>query len=155
MKIKSDSQDEDSPSGLVPAAYVEQVSFSMPFTAQYLKGAVVQAEHTSFAKALYDYDATAPGELSIREDEILMIFDREDEWILVQSQKEGGKAGFVPGNYVQEVCFHLASGNAYASLSKSSGEEQVTEPEPEPELEPEPEPAPRPQLVRPSVSSIL
>lgn len=66
---------------------------------------VMQAEHTSFAKALYDYDAAAPGEISIREDEILMVFDREDEWILVQSQKEGGKAGFVPGNYVEEVCF--------------------------------------------------
>ena len=89
----------------------------MPFTTQYLYGTVVQVEHTSIAKALYDYDAVAPGELSISEDEILMVFDREDEWILVQSQKEGGKAGFVPGNYVEEVCFHLVSGNAYASLS--------------------------------------
>lgn len=58
-------------------------------------------------KALYDYDAAAPGELSIREDEILMVFDREDDWILVQSQKEGGKVGFIPGNYVEEVYFHL------------------------------------------------
>jgi hypothetical protein len=55
-------------------------------------------------KALYDYDAAAPGELSIKEDEILLVFDREDDWILVQSQKEGGRAGFVPGNYVEEVC---------------------------------------------------
>jgi len=39
------------------------------------------------------------------EDELLLVFDREDEWILVQSQKEGGKAGFVPGNYVEEVLF--------------------------------------------------
>ncbi|KAG6378775.1 hypothetical protein JVT61DRAFT_13050 [Boletus reticuloceps] len=112
VKVRGGSQDEDSPLGLVPAAYVEQ------------------AEHTSTVKALYDYDATAPGELSIREDEILMVFDREDEWILVQSQKEGGKAGFVPGNYVEE----------------STGEEQAPAPEPEPE----PEPAPRPQLVPPS-----
>ncbi|KAF9226523.1 hypothetical protein BS17DRAFT_775772 [Gyrodon lividus] len=114
VKIKGDSQDEDSPSGLVPAAYVEQ------------------AEHTSTVKALYDYDAAAPGELSIREDEILVIFDREDDWILVQSQKVGGKAGFVPGNYVRE----------------SIGEE-------EPELAPAPAPAPastpgpRPQIVVP------
>ncbi|KAF8558937.1 hypothetical protein OG21DRAFT_1503895 [Imleria badia] len=114
VKIKGGSQDEDSPSGLVPAAYVEQ------------------AEHTSIAKALYDYEAAAPGELSIREDEILMVFDREDEWMLVQSQKDGGKTGFVPGSYVEEF----------------SGEEQVREPEPE--LEPELESAPRLQLAPPS-----
>lgn len=33
VKIKGDSQDEDSPSGLVPAAYLEQASVSMSFTA--------------------------------------------------------------------------------------------------------------------------
>ena len=117
----------------------------------------MQAEHTSFAKALYDYDAAAPGELSIREDEILMVFDREDEWILVQSQK-GGKAGFVPGNYIEEVYFHLLSGNVHSLLLKSSGEEvPETEPESEhePEPEPEPVPAPRPQFVPPSVSSFF
>ncbi|KIK93500.1 hypothetical protein PAXRUDRAFT_144937 [Paxillus rubicundulus Ve08.2h10] len=106
VKVKGDSQDADSLSGLVPAAYVEQ------------------AEHTSSVKALYDYDAAAPGELSIKEGEILLVFDREDDWILVQSQKEGGKAGFVPGNYVEE----------------STGGE---------ELDLEPAPAPRPQIIVP------
>ncbi|KAI6003953.1 hypothetical protein EDD15DRAFT_2507424 [Pisolithus albus] len=84
VKVKAESQSEELPSGLVPAAYVEP------------------APHTSVAKALYDYDAVAPGELTIKEDEHLLVFDREDDWILVQSQKEGGKAGFVPGNYVEE-----------------------------------------------------
>lgn len=84
VKIKGESLEEDSPSGLVPAAYVEQ------------------AEHTSLVRAIYDYDSAAPGELSIKEDEVLMVFDREEDWILVQS-KEGGKAGFVPGNYVEET----------------------------------------------------
>lgn len=84
VKVKTDSQSEELPSGLVPAAYVEP------------------APHTSVAKALYDYDAVAPGELTIKEDEHLLVFDREDDWILVQSQKEGGRAGFVPGNYVEE-----------------------------------------------------
>ncbi|KIJ70021.1 hypothetical protein HYDPIDRAFT_77892 [Hydnomerulius pinastri MD-312] len=109
VKIKGESQDEDSPLGLVPAAYVEQ------------------AEHTSVVKALYDYDAAAPGELTIKEDEVLMVFDREDDWILVQSQKDGGKAGFIPGNYVEE----------------STGEE---EPQPTPAAPP---PAPRPQIIVP------
>ena len=62
-----------------------------------------QADHTFVVKAIYDYDASAPGELTIKEDETLLVFNAEEEWLLVQSQKEGGKAGFVPGNYV-EVC---------------------------------------------------
>ncbi|KAF8655285.1 hypothetical protein AX16_003184 [Volvariella volvacea WC 439] len=82
VKVKAESQQEDGPVGLVPAAYVEQ------------------AEHKSVVKALYDYDATAPGELSIKEDEVLLVFDTEEEWILVQA-KDGSKAGYVPGNYVE------------------------------------------------------
>ncbi|KAG5646618.1 hypothetical protein DXG03_002922 [Asterophora parasitica] len=83
VKIKGESQEEESPVGLVPAAYVEQ------------------ADHTSQVKALYDYEAAADGELSVEEDEILLLFETEQDWILVQSAKEGGKAGFVPGNYVE------------------------------------------------------
>ena len=52
-------------------------------------------------KALYDYDATAPGELSVKEDDVLLAFDAEDGWLLVQTEKGGGKAGFVPENYVE------------------------------------------------------
>lgn len=83
VKIKIDAQEEDSPEGLVPAAYVEP------------------AVHTSTVRAIYDYEPSAPGELAIQESEILLVFDTEQDWLLVQSQKEGGKAGFVPGNYVE------------------------------------------------------
>ncbi|KAH9483050.1 Actin cytoskeleton-regulatory complex protein SLA1 [Psilocybe cubensis] len=83
VKIKSSSQESDSPVGLVPAAYVEQ------------------AEHTSVVKALYDYEAASPGELSLREDDVLLVFDTEEDWILVQNANEEGKAGYVPGNYVE------------------------------------------------------
>ena len=51
-------------------------------------------------KALYDYEASAPGELSVHEDDVLMLFDTEDDWILVQNSKAEG-AGYVPGNYVE------------------------------------------------------
>jgi hypothetical protein len=44
-----------------------------------------------------------------------MVFDREDDWLLVQSQKEGGKAGFVPGNYVEEVCTYIEHASSYLS----------------------------------------
>ncbi|KAJ7068246.1 hypothetical protein C8F01DRAFT_1117442 [Mycena amicta] len=83
VKIKGDSPEDDTPVGLVPAAYVEP------------------AEHTSVVKALYDYEATAPGELAIAEDQILVAFEAEDEWLLVQTDEDGGKAGYVPANYVE------------------------------------------------------
>ncbi|KAF8165375.1 hypothetical protein B0H34DRAFT_793770 [Crassisporium funariophilum] len=83
VKVKGASQDADGPPGLVPAAYVEQ------------------AEHSSVVKVLYDYEACAPGELSVQEDDVLFVFDTEDGWILAQDSKEGGKAGYVPGNYVE------------------------------------------------------
>ncbi|CAK5275563.1 unnamed protein product [Mycena citricolor] len=84
VKIKGESQEEESPVGLVPAAYVEP------------------ADHTSTVKALYDYEANAPGELTMKEDQTLHVFDREEEWLLVQTEEDGGKAGFVPANYVEE-----------------------------------------------------
>ena len=54
-------------------------------------------------KALYDYEAAAQGELSVHEDDVLMVFDTEDDWILVQNSKPEGGAGYVPGNYVEVV----------------------------------------------------
>ncbi|KAJ7129719.1 hypothetical protein C8R44DRAFT_777490 [Mycena epipterygia] len=84
VKVKGDSQEDDSPVGLVPAAYVEL------------------ADPTSVVKALYDYEASAPGELSITEDQVLKVFGaEEDDWLLVQTDEDGGKAGFVPANYVE------------------------------------------------------
>lgn len=65
---------------------------------------VPQAEHISVVKALYDYEAQQPGELTVTEDEVLHVFDRDDDWLLVQSGNDGGKVGYVPGNYVEEVC---------------------------------------------------
>jgi hypothetical protein len=72
------------PSGLVPANYVEE------------------APYISVAKAIYDYEANAEGELSIAEDEVLHVYEKEDDWWLVKSQKPGGRVGYVPGSYVEE-----------------------------------------------------
>ncbi|KAF8640053.1 hypothetical protein AX17_001295 [Amanita inopinata Kibby_2008] len=83
VKIKPDSPDEDGPLGLVPAAYVEP------------------ADHVSTVKVLYDYEASASGELSVKEGETLLVYETDQDWLLVQNQDEGGKAGFVPGNYVE------------------------------------------------------
>lgn len=59
-------------------------------------------------KALYDYDAGAPGELSVKEDEELLVFDKDEDWLLVKTQT-GGHVGYVPGNYVEEVYSRLIS----------------------------------------------
>ncbi|KAI9464442.1 hypothetical protein BJY52DRAFT_1249080 [Lactarius psammicola] len=80
VKVKGDDQ-----SGLVPSAYVES------------------AEHSSVVKAQYDYDAAAEGELSVKEDQLLLVFGpEEDGWLLVQD-KVDGKVGYVPANYIEAV----------------------------------------------------
>lgn len=52
-------------------------------------------------KALYDYEAVAPGELSVQENDILLVFETEEDWLLVQDSQVEGRAGYVPGNYVE------------------------------------------------------
>ena len=39
----------------------------------------------------------------MKEDEILHVYDKDDAWLLVHSQKAGGRVGFVPETYVEEV----------------------------------------------------
>jgi hypothetical protein len=52
-------------------------------------------------KAQYNYDSAAEGELSLKEDQMLLVFgEEEDGWLLVQ-EEGGGKVGYVPGNYVE------------------------------------------------------
>ncbi|CEP17300.1 hypothetical protein [Parasitella parasitica] len=59
-------------------------------------------------KALYDYDARTEEELSIREDDILYIIEKEDDdwWraeLKQQNGEEQGPVGLVPADYVEEV----------------------------------------------------
>ncbi|KAI9001408.1 hypothetical protein BD414DRAFT_474538 [Trametes punicea] len=83
-KVKVKSEDEG-PAGLVPAAYVEP------------------AEPIQVVKVLYDYEAAQPTELTVKEEEILNVYDKDDDWLLVASQSDEGRIGYVPGNYVEEV----------------------------------------------------
>ena len=54
-------------------------------------------------KAQYDYDAVAQGELSLKDDQTLLVFGaEEDGWLLVQ-EEGGGKVGYVPANYVEVI----------------------------------------------------
>ena len=48
-----------------------------------------QAEHSSVVKVQYDYDAAAHSELSLKEDQTLLVFgEEEDGWLLFQ-EKQG------------------------------------------------------------------
>ncbi|KAG8834318.1 cytoskeletal protein binding protein [Serendipita sp. 399] len=88
VRIKQASQDLEGPEGLVPAAYIEK------------------ATPLSTVKAAYDYEASATGELTITDGEILKVHERDEEWILVEGSgsKQGSfKVGYVPANYVEET----------------------------------------------------
>ncbi|KAI0698514.1 hypothetical protein C8T65DRAFT_10646 [Cerioporus squamosus] len=85
VKVKPDSQEEESASGLVPSAYVEL------------------ADPIQVVKVLYDYDAAEPTELTVKEDEILDVYVKEEDWLLVSSRSQEGRIGYVPGNYVEEA----------------------------------------------------
>ncbi|KZO91376.1 hypothetical protein CALVIDRAFT_505787 [Calocera viscosa TUFC12733] len=84
VRHKTESSEEEGPSGVVPATYVEEV------------------EPIGIVRALYDYDAGAEGELSIKEGDVLIVYEREDDWILVKGDQRDSKVGFVPGTYVQD-----------------------------------------------------
>ncbi|ETW83601.1 hypothetical protein HETIRDRAFT_155103 [Heterobasidion irregulare TC 32-1] len=82
VRPRADSPDaEEQPAGLVPSAYVDQAPT---------------------VKAQYAYDAVAPGELTVAEDDLLHTFGpAQDGWLLVQARGKDG-AGYVPANYVEE-----------------------------------------------------
>ena len=78
--------------------------FIIPLTS-HVVNVTYQTEPISVVKALYDYEATAAGELSITEGESLSVYEKDDDWLLVKCERDGGKVGYVPGNYVEEVGF--------------------------------------------------
>ncbi|KAH9894467.1 hypothetical protein C8Q73DRAFT_695666 [Cubamyces lactineus] len=101
VKVKAD---EEGPTGLVPAAYVEP------------------AEPIQVVKVLYDYDATQPTELTVKEEEVLHVYDKDEDWLLVASQSEEGRVGYIPGNYVEEFSGEVeeAASTPAAATSLSS-----------------------------------
>ena len=44
----------------------------------------------------------------MKEDEILNVYDKDDDWLLTSSQTAEGRVGYVPANYVEEVRFPLS-----------------------------------------------
>ncbi len=67
----------------------------------------IQATPQGFVKAIYDYEAAATGELTVSDGQVLAVYEKEDDWMLVEIEAPGapGKflCGYVPANYVEEV----------------------------------------------------
>jgi hypothetical protein len=65
------------------------------------------AKDMKIASALYDYDATNDEEISVREDDSLMILDDSDpDWTLVKLVSKKGGQGLVPATYIEVCSFH-------------------------------------------------
>ncbi|KAI9262560.1 hypothetical protein EDC94DRAFT_608483 [Helicostylum pulchrum] len=65
-------------------------------------------KYVQVSKALYDYEARTEDELSIRQDDVLYVIDKEDQdwWKAELKQvtgEEQGPIGLVPAEYMQEV----------------------------------------------------
>lgn len=124
VKVKPKTQDEESPIGLVPANYVERVRH-YPARARICTDYRPQANPIWIAKALYGYEAAADDELTVTEDEALLVYDKEEDWTLVKSQTGMG-IGFVPTAYIGEVSAAHARGQA--SADHPQGEDAEDEP---------------------------
>lgn len=66
-------------------------------------------KYVAVCKAVYDYEAQTPEEVSIKEDDIVYVVDNSDpSWSEVQlkmpSVDQIGPVGLVPASYVAEVC---------------------------------------------------
>lgn len=65
-------------------------------------------KYVEVCKALYDYEARTEDELSIKQDDILYVIEKEDsDWwrteLKQSSGEEGGPIGLVPASYLEEV----------------------------------------------------
>jgi hypothetical protein len=66
--------------------------------------------YVAVTKSLYDYEARTEDELSVKEDDILYVIDKEDEdWWKAELKQpnadEQGPIGLVPASYLEEVIY--------------------------------------------------
>jgi hypothetical protein len=76
----------------------------------YFQDRAVNMKYVEVCKALFDYDARTEEELSIAENDVLYVIEKEDEewWRAELKQANGhepGPVGLVPANYLEEVGF--------------------------------------------------
>ncbi|KAG1499753.1 hypothetical protein G6F47_001851 [Rhizopus delemar] len=92
-KAQLKSNDGDGTVGLVPSNYIEK---SKPI------GSV---------KALYDYQAHSVEELSFKENDLMKVYEKDDQdWYI--AELSSGDMGLIPSNYVEESTQSIDSSNA-------------------------------------------
>ncbi|RHZ54807.1 hypothetical protein Glove_423g32 [Diversispora epigaea] len=111
------------------------------------------------AKVIYEYDADGDDEITLKEEEVVVILDKsEADWW--KGRNENGEVGLFPSNYVELITekdtepskqvveeeVNLKSAISEAKINEQEPkyvpDEVGSEPEPEPEPESEPEPEP-------------
>lgn len=88
VRVKTAPSDDahDAPAGLVPAAYVSP----LPPLAQ--------------VTSLYVYEPQNDEELAVGEDEALILYERDGDWVLVGRRGAGEKGvGYIPATWIDEV----------------------------------------------------
>ena len=89
--------------GQFPSSYVEVMGEESPVRPATLKPNRTESHLTQQrVKALYDYQATIPEELSIKEGDVITVLDTSDgDWWI--GELKDGKKGSFPANYVESL----------------------------------------------------
>lgn len=92
--------------------------------------------YVQLAKALYDYEAQAEDELTLKEDDVLYILEADDpEWYKAKVKSgaggpdDEGPVGLVPANYVEEAEPMRLSRALYAYAAQNEDELDIAEDE--------------------------
>lgn len=73
-------------------------------------------------RAIYDYEAQAPGELTIAEGDLLFVIEKStgDDWWKAKKKAIGDEEeepeGLIPNNYIEEVHIHPEHATSEAQL---------------------------------------
>jgi hypothetical protein len=122
FKRESDILNQIAPSVSLPSnQVVSEPPHAEIYTQPIPQPVAVKATQPKIVVALYDYSAVGEGELSIAENENLLVLDDSDEdWWLVRSMKKTAGEGYVPKTYVQLKAPKLGDQKVLAPVPNSS-----------------------------------
>ncbi|XP_029920924.1 sorting nexin-18-like [Myripristis murdjan] len=72
------------------------------------------------ARVLYDFTSENPGEISIREDEVVTLYSEEELEGWLEGENSRGEAGLFPGSYVEIIRDQRASSSSSSSCITST-----------------------------------
>jgi hypothetical protein len=112
-KAQLKSNDGGGTVGLVPSNYIEKVGI-IKFSRNYiflLFYIYLKSKPIGSVKALYDYQAHSVEELSFKENDLMKVYEKDDQdWYI--AELSSGDMGLIPSNYVEESTRSVNSNNA-------------------------------------------